>query len=227
MASSSRISYPLVWGIMFATIAAVVLAWVVIVRTQSALTPHTPAELTLISWQAAAKANPQDSGAQMQLGFAYYRNAHETTDPVKRRALLLQALAAYDASVKLNPSIDTTQYNRALTLQELGRTDEALAVFELMITRDKGMTDATHDAGMIYLARGNAKMAVSRLELAVKADSTASDYRVDLARAYVLAGRKAKAIPQLRAALATEPSNADARSMLATLTATPKGAGAK
>lgn len=227
MASSSRISYPLVWAILLATLAALGLGVVVVTRTQQATTPVTPTELSLQSWQAAAKANPLDSGAQVRLGYAYYRVAQEKTDPKQRRDFLLKALAAYDLSVKLNPNVDTTQYNRAITLRELGRTDEALSVFELMIKRDKGMTDATHDAGMIYFARGDMKKAVSRLEMAVKAEPTASDFRLDLAKAYVKAGKNSMAIPQLKYALSVEPSNKDARSLLTSLTATPKGSGGK
>lgn len=227
MASSSRISYPLLWAIIVATFVAVGLGFVVITRTQSATTPRTPNQMSLDDWQGLAKANPLDSGAQMRLGYAYYRVAHDQTDPAKRREYLLKALACYDKSVSLNPKVDTTQYNRALTLQELGRTDEALAVFELMITRDRGMTDATHDAGLIYLARGDIKKAVSRLEMGVKAEPQAADFRLDLAKAYIKAGNKKKAIAQIKYALSLGPSNEEARSMLATLTGTAKGAGGK
>jgi tetratricopeptide (TPR) repeat protein len=227
MASSSRISYPLLWAIIAAMLVAVGLTLVVITRTQSATTPHTPDELALISWQQAAKANPLDAGAHMRLGFAYYRVAHGQKDTAKRREYLLKALAEYQASLKLNPKVDTTQYNLGLTLQELGRADEALAAFEVMVKRDKGATLATHDAGLLYLARGDIKMAITRLEMAVKAEPEAGDFRVDLAKAYVKAGRKSKAIPQLKYALAVQPSNKDAKSMLTSLTATPKGSGGK
>jgi Tfp pilus assembly protein PilF len=80
---------------------------------------------------------------------------------------------------------------------------------------------------MIYFARGDMKKAVSRLEMAVKAEPTASDFRLDLAKAYVKAGKNSMAIPQLKYALSVEPSNKDARSLLTSLTATPKGSGGK
>lgn len=227
MASSSRISYPLLWAIIAAMFVAVGLGVVVITRTQTATTPRTPEEQQLDQWVSLAKANPMDSGAAMRLGYAYYRVAQGQKDPAKRKDYLLKALASYDKSVKLNPKVDTTQYNRAITLQELGRTDEALAVYELMITRDRGQTDATHDAGLIYLARGDVKKAVSRLEMAVKAEPAAADFRLDLAKAYMKAGNTSKAIPQVKYALSLGPSNEEARSMLATLTGTAKKAGGK
>jgi tetratricopeptide (TPR) repeat protein len=222
MGSSSRISYPLVWGIVFATIASLLLGWIVIARTQVATTSHTPTELNLQGWQALARENPQDSGAQLQLGFAYYRMAKEEKDAAKRKDLLLKALANYEASLKLNSKVITTQYNRALVLRDLGRTDEALAAFEKLITLNQGDTWATHDAAVIYFERGNLKKAIKLFEQATKAEPQASNYRLDLAKAYVKAGRKRDAITQLTYALRMDPSNTESKSLLASLTADTK-----
>ena len=116
----------------------------------------------------------------------------------------------------------TTRYNRALTLQELGRTDEALAAFEAFIKDNKGQTVATHDAGMIYLARHNLKKAIPDLQSAVSSNPSASDFRIDLAKAYMEAGKKSKATAELKYALSMEPDNKEAQSMLASLTTTAK-----
>jgi tetratricopeptide (TPR) repeat protein len=222
MASSSRVSYPIVWGIVIAMFVALGLGVVVFTRVQTASTPHTPTQLNLSGWQNIVRDNPQNSGAQLQLGYAYYSLAQQTKDASQKRALLLKALAAYDVSLKLNPKTQTTQYNRGLVLQELGRTDEALAVFEAFIKENKGQTVATHDAGMIYLARHDLKKAIPDLESAVSTNPSASDFRIDLAKAYIEAGNKSKATAQLKYALSMEPDNKEAQSMLASLTTTPK-----
>ena len=88
MASSSRVSYPIVWGIVVAMFVALGLGVVVITRMQTATTPHTPTELNLSGWQNIVRDNPQNSGAQLQLGYAYYSLAHDTKDSAQRRALL-------------------------------------------------------------------------------------------------------------------------------------------
>lgn len=227
MGSSARISYPLVWGIVFALLASLLLGWIAIARTQVASTPQTPTELNLKAWEQAAKDNPLDSATQMRLGFAYYRVAQGTQDPKEKQALLVKALASYDASIKLNSKIQTSQYNRAIVLRELGRTDEALKGFEKMIKENKGKTQATHDAGMIYFEKGDMKKAVDRLEKAVQAEPMASDYRLDLAKAYVKAGKNRQAITQLTFALKMSPDNNEVRSMLTTLTASTKKSGGK
>jgi tetratricopeptide (TPR) repeat protein len=225
-ASSARISYPLVWGVVFAMLVAVGLGAIVVTRTQTASTPHTPSELNLQGWQNVVKNNPNNSGAELQLGYAYYDMAHHTNDATKRRALLVKALAAYDVSLNLNSTIVTTQYNRAMVLQELGRTDEAVAQYEKIITQTAGLTIATHDVGMIYLARGDVKMAVKRLTEVVRVNPSISSYRVDLAKAFIKAGKTSQARAQLTFALSMDPQNSPARSMLASLTPKPKG-GAK
>lgn len=227
MGSSARISYPLVWGIVFALLASMLLGWIAIARTQVASTPQTPTEMNLQTWEQAAKDNPLDSGTQLRLGFAYYRAAHEAQKPDEKQALLLKSLAAYDASLKLNSKTQTSQYNRAIVLRELGRTDEALKAFEKMIKENKGVTQATHDAGMIYFQKGDMKKAIDRLEKAVKAEPMASDYRLDLAKAYVKAGKDRQAINQLTYALKMSPDNNEVRSMLTTLTASTKKSGGK
>jgi tetratricopeptide (TPR) repeat protein len=225
-ASSARISYPLVWGVVFAMLVAVGLGAIVVTRTQTASTPHTPNELNLQGWQNVVKNNPGNSGAELQLGYAYYEMAHQTNDATKRRAFLLQALAAYDSSLNLNATVATTQYNRALVLQELGRTDEAIAQYEKLIAMSGGLSIATHDVGMLYLARGDVKKAVTRLTEVVRTNPSIANYRVDLAKAFIKQGKTSQARAQLTFALTMDPQNTTARQMLASLTPKPKG-GAK
>lgn len=225
MASSSRISYPLVWGIVFSTLVALLLGWIVVARTQVASTPQTPTQRNLDYWIAVAKDNKLDGGVQLRLGYAYYRMAQEQKDPAKRKEYLVKALAAYDAAVALNPKMMSNQYNRAIALRDLGRSDEALKVFEKIIKDTKGKTQATFDAAEIYLQRGDTKTAIKRLQQAVAAEPMASDYRFALAKAYAKAGRTKDAISELSYALKMSPDNQEVKSMLTSLTASKKSGG--
>lgn len=127
----------------------------------------------------------------------------------------------------MNPNTQTTRYNRALTLEELGRTDEALQAFLSFINDNQGQTVALHDVGMIYLSRGELSKAIDYLQQAVRVNPTLSDFRVDLSTAYIKAGKMLQAREQLTYALRMEPTNTQARSMLASITATAKKAGGK
>jgi tetratricopeptide (TPR) repeat protein len=225
MASSSRISYPLVWGIVFSTLAALLLGWIVVARTQVATTPTTPVQRNLTYWVAMAKNNKLDSGVQTRLGYAYYRAAQEQTDPAKKKAYFEKALAAYDASIVLNPKVSTSKYNKAITLRDLGRNDEALKVFLEVVKMNNEKTQATHDVGMLYMQRGDTKSAVKWLEKSVRAEPMASDYRRDLATAYAKVGRYRDAISQLTYAKKMSPADKEIQSMLTSLTAAYKKSG--
>lgn len=225
MASSSRISYPLVWGIVFSTLAALLLGWIVVARTQVATTPTTPVQRNLSYWVTMEKNNKLDSGIQIRLGYAYYRAAQEEQNPAKKKAYLEKALAAYDASIALNPKVSTSKYNRAITLRDLGRLDEALKAFLEVVEMNKGKTQATHDVGLLYMQRGEMKNAVKWLEKSIKAEPMASDYRLDLAKAYAKSGRTRDALTQLTYAKKMSPADKEVQSMLTSLTAAYKKSG--
>jgi tetratricopeptide (TPR) repeat protein len=225
MASSSRISYPLVWGIVFSTLAAVLLGWIVVARTQVATTPTTPIQRNLSYWITMEKVNKLDSGIQIRLGYAYYRAGQEQKDPVRKKAYFEKALAAYDASIAINGKISTSRYNRAIVLRDLGRLDEALKEFLEVVKMNQEKTQATQDVGLLYLQRGDTKNAIKWLEKAIKAEPTASDYRLNLAKAYEKAGRTRDAIVQLSYAKKMSPDNKEVQSMLTSLTAALKKSG--
>jgi predicted Zn-dependent protease len=216
MASNNRISYPLAFGIVVALVVTMALGWAVAVRQRQATTPVTPEQARVTNWEKLAKDNPQDSGAHIRYAFALY-NLALTKKGTERSSLLTRSVAEYDAALKLNPKIQTALFNRAVTLEALGKTDQALAAYESLVKENKGYTQATRLAGNIYLAKGDLKMAIKRLEKAVQTEPTSSDNRIALARAYMKVGKNDKARDQLSYALKMMPDSKDAQALLAQL----------
>jgi tetratricopeptide (TPR) repeat protein len=218
MASNNRISYPLALGIVVALVVTLGLGWAVAVRQREAATPHTPQELAVTSWQKAARENGNDAGTQTRYAFALYNYAMTKPAGKERTSLLTRSVQAYDAALRLSTNSQAAKYNRAVTLEALGKTDEALAAYEVLIKENNGQTDAARLAGLIYLKRNDVKNALSRLKLAVSAFPDAADVRVSMAQAYVKAGQPKKAIAELKVALQFVPDDADAKKLLTQLT---------
>jgi len=106
-----------------------------------------------------------------------------------------EALAQFDQALKLNPRYVDAQLNRAVTLSDLGRSDEAAKAFA--DAQELGAVDHT----------GFSAPAASRL----------ANLHAELAEAYLEAGGRAQAVLQLEAAAALRPEFVDLRFRLARL----------
>lgn len=216
---NDTVSFPLTIAIVLALVFTIALVAVVVFRTHSATQSHTPVELEVNTWEQTVKANPNDSGSRIRLGYAYYRRAQELPEgSAERTKFFKKALAAYDASLKLKKTV-TAKYNRALTLEAMGEIDKALEAYEQLVKEEKGRTLAAQRAGEIRLERGDVDKAISLLEGIAEAEPGAVDIRYDLARAYVAAGKTKKAKEQLEQALRRVPDYEEAESLLESITA--------
>lgn len=104
-----------------------------------------------------------------------------------------EALASFDAAIRLNPRYVEAHLNRSIVLSDLGRSEEAEQA--LRHAHDLGRVDAT----------GFPAVVANRL----------ANMHAELGRAYREAGAAQKAITQFREALAMRPSFADLRLDLA------------
>lgn len=104
-----------------------------------------------------------------------------------------EALAAFDAAIRLNPRYVEAHLNRSIVLSDLGRAAEAEAA--LQQAHELGRTDAT----------GFPAVVANRL----------ANMHAELGRAYREAGAADKAIAQFRDALTMRPAFADLRLELA------------
>lgn len=106
-----------------------------------------------------------------------------------------EALEQFDVALQLNPRYVDAQLNRAVTLSDLGRVDEATAAF----------------------AEAQTLGAVDHTGFSAPAASQLANLHATLADAYLEAGGRAQAIQQLEAAAALRPEFVDLRYRLARL----------
>lgn len=106
-----------------------------------------------------------------------------------------EALAEFDVALKLNPRYVDAMLNRAVTLSDLGRPDEAARAF----------------------AEAQTLGAVDHTGFSAPAASQLANLHAALADAYLEAGGRTQAIQQLEAAAALRPEFVDLRYRLARL----------
>jgi len=106
-----------------------------------------------------------------------------------------EALKEFDVALQLNPRYVDAQLNRAVTLSDMGRSDEATRAF----------------------AEAQALGAVDHTGFPAPAASQLANLHAELAEAYLEAGGRSQAIEQLESAAALRPEFVDLRYRLARL----------
>jgi len=114
-------------------------------------------------------------------------------------------------------SNSTPALERALALQQQGRTKEALAAFESLLKRSPADTSVLHHSGLALHAVGQTAAAIARLEQALRIDAAAVDVWGNLALLYDSTGRVGDAVAALHQALRRDGRRADLWTNLAAL----------
>jgi len=110
------------------------------------------------------------------------------------------ALAAADAALRLDPSDPTALYQRARSLRNLGRVDQAVAVLAECLERRPAYGHALNLLGLIHLERGELERAVDTLASATVLEPTLAFVHRNLAVALARDGRTAEATVTYRRA---------------------------
>jgi tetratricopeptide (TPR) repeat protein len=133
-----------------------------------------------------------------------------------------EGLRAFDKAIELNPRYVDAQLNRAVTLSDLGRSDEAATAFAA--AQSLGAVDHTGysapaasqlanlhaELAEAYLEAGGRDEAIKQLELAARLRPEFVDLRYRLARLYLDEGRLEPAVGELEAITARRPGFLDA-----------------
>lgn len=128
-----------------------------------------------------------------------------------------EALAAFDAAIRLNPRYVEAHLNRSIVLSDLGRAQEAEEA--LSKAHELGRPDATGfptvianrlanmhaELGRAYREAGAAEKAIGQFREALTLRPAFSDLRLDLARTLLEVGSHDKAIDELEIILQSSP----------------------
>ncbi|HEY2806060.1 MAG TPA: tetratricopeptide repeat protein [Gemmatimonadales bacterium] len=133
-----------------------------------------------------------------------------------------EAMAEFDAALKLNPRYVDAQLNRAVTLSDMGQGDEAAAAFAE--AQQLGAVDHTGFAapaasqlanlhaelGDAYLEAGGRTQAIAQFETAAQLRPEFVDLRYRLARLYLDEGNLEPARDELQSITSRRPGFVDA-----------------
>lgn len=128
-----------------------------------------------------------------------------------------EALASFDAAIRLNPRYVEAHLNRSIVLSDMGRAEEAEAA--LSTAHELGRPDATGfpavvanhlanmhaELGRAYGAAGAAEKAIAEFRDALALRPSFADLRLDLARTLLEVGSLDAAIDELETILQARP----------------------
>jgi tetratricopeptide (TPR) repeat protein len=125
-----------------------------------------------------------------------------------------EAIAHYQAAVRLRPNYAEAHYNLGNGLQRTGRTREAIAHYEQALQANPNMPDAQTALGIALEEAGRGDEAVAHYEQALRLDPNYADAHNDLGLALSKAGRLPEAIAQYEQALQINPALPDVHNNL-------------
>lgn len=100
-------------------------------------------------------------------------------------------------------------YQRAVKLERLGRTEEAIAAYKIAAASTPVSAEANSRLGHLFLSLGRAKEAADALRAAAAASPGVTERRMDLVRALTLEKKDAEAEAEVRQVLIEDPKSSD------------------
>ena len=132
---------------------------------------------------------------------------------------LLKALKEYNAAIELEPNFDEAWYNKALTLQGIGRYDEALDAYNTALEMDPENSAFYQNMGSIWASKGDVDKAREFYE---KAASLAKDLSprdaatnyYNMGVTYINSGSNEEAKAALEQAIQIDPTHGESHYQL-------------
>lgn len=124
-----------------------------------------------------------------------------TADDLYSQNNLSQAAAKYREALKLNSRLFEAQYNLALTLSDLGKTDEAIAEYQKALRINPDDADTHYNLGNCYYQKANYREAVASYERSLRLNPNDTD-----AKAALQSAKTKLAMPKPAAVLSSAPA---------------------
>jgi len=134
-----------------------------------------------------------------------------------KRGMLDEAMAEFDAAVRLRPDYWRGHLNAAVVLLGRGRLDEAMARLDKVLEVDPQRCRAHGSVGGVLERSGMLDEAMAHFEAALDIDPREPEAHADMARLLAQKGRLDEALSHLQTAIELDPKNARRRSEMATV----------
>jgi len=152
---------------------------------------------------------PGDVNNNYELGNSRSRWAKDLADrglPDEAKREIDRALKAYDASVRANPGYDEIYFNRAVSMAQGGRRDEAVRVLELALFINPILKEAYASLATIHLSLDHFAEAADVLERASGSFPDDKDFWNNLGYSYTKLGRHNQAFDAYKRAVTIDPN---------------------
>jgi tetratricopeptide (TPR) repeat protein len=124
------------------------------------------------------------------------------------------ALRLYDEAGRLYPGLPDVHYNAGVSLQKLGRLDEAAGKYRRALDLDPEMAAARDNLSILLAGEGRYEEAIAEARRAVVLEPWNAAARGNLAAAYCGCGRLDEGVREYRMAVEIDPGNRRLRSGL-------------
>ena len=144
---------------------------------------------------------PYDELASIDIpALEYYRHASRGVR-LRKQGRLDEAIAEFDAAVKLQPDFQHAHIEAAIALTQKGMLDEALARLNEALTLDPQQSRAHGHAGIVLAQSGRLDEAVARFQKAFEIDPYYRTAHANLGRIYLEQGKLEQATVRFRTAM--------------------------
>lgn len=129
---------------------------------------------------------------------------------VQRNRVWESAYTLFSDTVRRAPEAQIPRYDLALALANLGRVDEAIVHYRILLEQNPQNAKAHSGLGAALLLEGRTDEAIERLRRAIELEPTSLESYNDLAVALKGLGRREESVALYRRAIALDPEFADA-----------------
>lgn len=157
------------------------------------------------------EVNKQESPeGHVNIGWSYFLKYTET----KEKRYLDMAEKEYQTALQMDSTQLAAKYNLGLLTVERGKSEEAIRIFQDIVTTYPRHNLAHYNLGQLYLKKGQLDQAIKSLKRTLEISPGSANVLVDLGLAYEKKKDKQKALEAFTYALAYDPQNKEAKAGL-------------